>query len=362
MIANDQNFANFSATGALALALFIPLTSLPASAAEMTAAAPGAAAAPSAAASLQTKSADSQAMVTIVRDGSESTFATTARTVGGLFAERNIALAAGDYLSPDADDAVVDGMKIVYRPSVAVVLHVDRDKRVVHSAAATIGDLLAAHGVNLGPRDEVRPAPDTKPFAREIVRVVRVASWTASVRRPLEAKVQRRTDERLSFGKTRVVDAGFAGIRETTYRVERRGGETATRTTLASRIIRAPRAKVIARGIATYTSLARVAQQGFMSAMNFAGSALHMIATAYTGGCYGCSGVTASGTRAGFGVIAVDPHIIPLGSKLFVPGYGRAVAGDTGASIVGHRIDLGMNTQRAALQFGRRSVTVYVLR
>jgi 3D (Asp-Asp-Asp) domain-containing protein len=102
--------------------------------------------------------------------------------------------------------------------------------------------------------------------------------------------------------------------------------------------------RVVARGIAEYSSLAHVAERGFTSALHFAGSALHMIATAYTAGCYGCSGITATGVRAGFGVIAVDPHGHSARHEALHPGYGRAVAGDTGGAIVGHRVDLGMNT------------------
>ena len=70
-----------------------------------------------------------------------------------------------------------------------------------------------------------------------------------------------------------------------------------------------------------------------------------------------CSG----GRVAGHGVVAVDPRIIPLGSRLFIPGYGSAVAGDTGSAIRGNRIDLGFNSLRDALLFGRRAITVYVL-
>ena len=89
--------------------------------------------------------------------------------------------------------------------------------------------------------------------------------------------------------------------------------------------------------------------------------AVQMIATAYVPWCYGCSGVTKSGLRAGRGVVAVDPSVIPLGTRLYIPGYGPAVAGDTGGAIVGRRIDLGYENYAAAVQFGRRAVTVYVL-
>ncbi len=61
------------------------------------------------------------------------------------------------------------------------------------------------------------------------------------------------------------------------------------------------------------------------------------------------------------GVVAVDPRVIPLGSHLYIPGYGRAVAGDTGGAIIGHRIDLAFNSYGDAIRFGRRPVKVYVL-
>jgi 3D (Asp-Asp-Asp) domain-containing protein len=66
--------------------------------------------------------------------------------------------------------------------------------------------------------------------------------------------------------------------------------------------------------------------------------------------------------RAGYGVVAVDPRHIPLGSRLYIEGYGFAIAGDTGGAIKGHRIDLGYGNYRAARSFGRKKVTVHVLK
>lgn len=88
---------------------------------------------------------------------------------------------------------------------------------------------------------------------------------------------------------------------------------------------------------------------------------MRMPATAYTAYCGGCSGRTALGRQAGYGIVAVDPRVIPLRTRLYIPGYGYAVAGDTGGAIRGSRIDLGFNTYRDARQFGRRDVTVYLL-
>lgn len=96
-----------------------------------------------------------------------------------------------------------------------------------------------------------------------------------------------------------------------------------------------------------------------------AGKTLTVTATAYTPYCAGCSGVTATGINVkanpNMKVIAVDPRIIPLGSKVWVEGYGTAIAGDTGGAIKGHKIDLLMPNNSQANSWGVRTVTIKVL-
>ena len=91
---------------------------------------------------------------------------------------------------------------------------------------------------------------------------------------------------------------------------------------------------------------------------------LTMRATAYCpNGCCGSShGRTATGRRAEYGIVAVDPRVIPLGTALYVDRYGFAIAADTGRKIKGARIDLCFPTHREALRFGTRSVKVLILR
>jgi len=87
-------------------------------------------------------------------------------------------------------------------------------------------------------------------------------------------------------------------------------------------------------------------------------------ATAYCpNGCCGSShGRTATGRRAEYGIVAVDPRSIPLGTALYVDRYGFAIAADTGRKIKGARIDLCFPTHREAMEFGTRSVRVLILR
>src|SRR5699024_97290 len=92
---------------------------------------------------------------------------------------------------------------------------------------------------------------------------------------------------------------------------------------------------------------------------------LTMSASAFTATCSGCSGVTATGinlkANPNMKVIAVDPNVIPLGSKVWVEGYGEAIAGDTGGAIKGNRIDVHVPNKSAAYSWGVRTVQVKVI-
>lgn len=88
--------------------------------------------------------------------------------------------------------------------------------------------------------------------------------------------------------------------------------------------------------------------------------------TAYTANCRGCSGITATGINLkknpNLKVISVDPRVIKLGTKVYVEGYGYAVAGDTGSAIKGNKIDLFMPNQTSALKWGRKTVKIKILK
>jgi 3D (Asp-Asp-Asp) domain-containing protein len=88
-------------------------------------------------------------------------------------------------------------------------------------------------------------------------------------------------------------------------------------------------------------------------------------ATAYGADCAGCSGITATGLNVkanpGARIIAVDPAVIPLGSKVYIEGYGNYTAADTGGAIKGRRIDVFMGTEANARSFGRQTLKLTIL-
>lgn len=95
------------------------------------------------------------------------------------------------------------------------------------------------------------------------------------------------------------------------------------------------------------------------------GETIDVTATAYTAKCDGCSGVTATGVdlneNPDANVIAVDPNVIPLGSEVYVEGYGYATAADTGGAIQGDKIDLHVPSKEEANNFGVQNVKVTIV-
>ncbi|WP_087971992.1 3D domain-containing protein [Oceanobacillus rekensis] len=95
------------------------------------------------------------------------------------------------------------------------------------------------------------------------------------------------------------------------------------------------------------------------------GRSFSVESTAYTAGCSGCSGITATGINLNNDpyakVIAVDPNVIPLGTEVYVEGYGYAVAGDTGGAIKGNKIDIHLPTKDEAYNWGRKTVNITII-
>lgn len=121
----------------------------------------------------------------------------------------------------------------------------------------------------------------------------------------------------------------------------------------------------VASTTAPAASSTRVATQAASEPTSNVARTMTVEATAYTAYCEGCSGTTANGTdlraNPNLKVIAVDPRVIPLGTKVWVEGYGEAVAADTGGAIKGNKIDVFIPNKAGAYEWGRKSVTIKIL-
>jgi 3D (Asp-Asp-Asp) domain-containing protein len=109
-----------------------------------------------------------------------------------------------------------------------------------------------------------------------------------------------------------------------------------------------------ARRVAVSQTVSAVSSAPSVTAPSVAGAGtLTVTATAYT-----LQGTTATGAPVGYGVVAVDPSVIPLGTRMTIPGYGEGIAADTGGAIQGAAIDLWFPTAAQAAAWGRRTVTI----
>ncbi len=178
--------------------------------------------------------------------------------------------------------------------------------------------------------------------------------WERLERRAIAQRTITRYSTALHPGRSKVVSRGRAGMAEVIVSYSQRDGGAVRSHVLSRTVVSMPKARIVLEG--GDAALAMIHLDAVMRKV------MHMVATAYTADSSGGSGWTAIGRRAGYGIVAVDPRIIPLGTRLYIPGYGKAIAGDTGGAIVGLRIDLGFDSLQSALDFGRRDVTVYQLK
>lgn len=147
-------------------------------------------------------------------------------------------------------------------------------------------------------------------------------------------------------GKTAVLSSGSPTIKAQTWKIKTVDGQVVEKKLVAEQIVRQGTDKVVALGQGAYRGQAQE---------------ILMVATAYSAEEPGLGTRTAMGTRVRYGVVAVDPNVIPLGTKLYVEGYGYAVAEDVGSKIKGNRIDVYFNTLSECNRWGKRVVKVYIL-
>ncbi|HXG23967.1 MAG TPA: G5 domain-containing protein [Chthonomonadales bacterium] len=173
-------------------------------------------------------------------------------------------------------------------------------------------------------------------------------------REPIPYPTLRRNSSELRGGTSKTVRAGINGEKKVIYRVFYEDDKEVRREVLSTKVLKKPVPEIVVVG-----SRGSLPSRGYFSGRKV----LTMIATGYdpSPSSNGGHSRTSTGLKAGYGVVAVDPNYIPLGTKLYIEGYGYAVAGDTGGAIKGNRIDLGHDTRSAANKVGRRKVIVHIL-
>ena len=300
--------------------------------------------------------------VLISVDGNQSSIWTTERLVKNILKEANIEVSEHDAVSQALDSEVGADNKIDIQRAFQLALVDGLENRQVWSTSTTVVNFLKQQGIQLNEFDRVENnleeniTPDSK------ITIVRVEKVTDVVEESLDFAVEKKKDSSLLKGEEQVVTEGVKGVVERTYEVVKENGKIVEKKLQSEKVIKDATTKVVAVGTKVVTASV---SRGNGSDVSTGGKSFYVEASAYTPYCNGCSGYSTTGmnlrSNPGLKLIAVDPKVIPLGSKVWVEGYGYAIAGDTGGSIHGNRIDVLVQTTQQAYSWGRKKVLIKVL-
>ncbi len=239
-------------------------------------------------------------------------------------------------------------------------------------AGSTVQDVVAASGVTLGEQDMLTVEEDSFITDGLVVAVTRVAYKEYQKTFKVAYTTEVRYTSELRQGASKVQQEGKAGVRTVTYRDRVENGEVISTETVKEEVTTQPVKKIILKG----TKVGNVVSEApFDIALDSAGQPLKYAkkltgkATAYTTDRGDSGAYTSTGSRTRVGIVAVDPRVIPYGTKLWIVSedgrqvYGYAVAGDTGGAVCSGKVlvDLYYDTYGECTKFGRRTMNVYIL-
>ncbi|HOB11863.1 MAG TPA: 3D domain-containing protein [Syntrophomonadaceae bacterium] len=270
-------------------------------------------------------------------------------TVGDVLQSQKVSLGEYDRVEPSLNSKVKKNQQIVVTRAFKVKVIADGNSREIITPPIPVKEAISLAGVELGAMDIVKTMPTEVTVPNQEIEIIRVSQEEKVIEEATPFQVERTEDHTLERGLTRTIKPGVEGLARNTVRITYHNGQEVKREIVKSEVVKEPQNKVIAMG--TITSVSRGGEN-----LNFR-EARYMTASAYT---Y-TGRRTATGQQPAVGMVAVDPTVIPLGTRMYVEGYGYAVAADTGGSIRGNQLDLFMEERSQCINWGRRTVKVYIL-
>jgi uncharacterized protein YabE (DUF348 family) len=299
--------------------------------------------------------------IDVVIDGKHMRYATFKSTVREALESKDIALAPKDRIEPSLDSKLKDHEVINIKRAVNVKVFADGKEQDILSSEENVGTLLKAEGITPDPDDRVEPDSSSKITPGLEIKIVRVETKVLKESLAVDFKTVTKYNSSLANTKQKVLQEGKAGQKQITYSVVYEDGQEVSRKAVSETVIKKPIDKILVKG--TYP-LMPVSSRGDIMPYS---KVINARATAYwavngVGHTYTASGRKAVRDPDGYSTVAVDRNVFPYGTKLFIEGYGFAIAADTGTSIIGNKIDVYFNTYKEACQWGAKYVKVYVLK
>jgi resuscitation-promoting factor RpfB len=285
---------------------------------------------------------------TVHEDGFTASYRSKQITVGDALAELGVHFGASDVVIPPLNSELVAGTHLYVRHAQDVRLVVAGTPEALKTHGPTVGDVLRQAGIALQGMDRVSPRAERLVRPGMTIRVTTVREFTDTTEDPIQYLSFVRYDSELAKGQEIITTGGSPGSIRRDYQVRLVNGRELRRE-LVSEVLTPATDEIVTVGtyvkpaapVAVAAAVAPPAPAPPPSEGMACARTLRVYATWYTAASAGGSGVTSTGTGVYKGIVAVDPAVIPLGTRMYIPGYGYGTAADTGSGIRGNHIDLG---------------------
>lgn len=312
-------------------------------------------------------------------------------TVRDALEKGGVAVGENDIVFPGLDFKIKQNTSVNILRAFPVDITVGETVTGVQTVGYTVSEVLSNNGITLSELDVVNPPLDSVVTKGTNISVIKVTKDMVTESVSIPYKTISTPNANLERGTVKVITEGKTGIKELAYNVVYENGKEVSRELAGEKIVSEPVnavseygsriEQVVARSQETRSNSASASVSASAAVSNTKDASgfsysrvITCSATAYTASTCGKSpgdpayGITATGAKARRGIIAVDPKVIPLGTKVYIETsdgsyvYGTAVAADTGGSYIqGNKVDLYMDSYNECINFGKRTVKVYIL-
>ena len=306
--------------------------------------------------------------VSLNLDGEIIEVVSYSKTVEEFIESEEINIKEGAFVSVPIDTKIKDDLEFTIKNPKNYTIDINGSLQEVTSVHTNIEEILKDLNIELGELDYTFPdkTEDIYPNTTiELYRVVEVIE-TQDVEIPFEEQVT--MNKELDRGTIKVIQEGKNGLRRSEIKNKYINGVLDSSIVIKDEVVTEPIPRIVDKGSKELVISTSRGDTRYRKAITMKASA-YDLSYESTGKSPGDKyyGITASGTKARPGVVAVDPNVIPLGTKLYIKSldhtkdYGFAIAEDKGGAIKGNKIDLFFSTNAECISFGRRNVKVYIL-
>lgn len=289
-----------------------------------------------------------------------------ARNVADLLGDLGMTVREGDLVHPGLDAPVSAGMIVRLDKARTVNVVVDGKEQTLYTQAQSVADVLAVLGLDPGPEELLTPARDTLLTPDLTITIGLTRSVIEPVEEPVPPATVYESDPSLDVGVTRVIP-GTPGVRVTNYTVTYKNGVEIGR-------VLAPGGGMVTEPVPTrHITGAKpgvTTTKPTLTAPGYSGTFTKKMTVRAT--WYNAShgawarddpnyGRTYTGVIVDYGICAVDPTVIPLNTRFYVPDYGMCIAADIGGGVKGNHVDLGFPESAGDPGWGAPTIDIYIL-